>query len=329
MTNTPDRIALVMGLGRSGTTFLAKLIDTSPEVLYRHEPDVLMSTDLPTFCSPEDINTHLPEAKDYVAAMAHCRHWRSAGSRPLFAKAYRSAPVDLAYRLMVMSSKTGRRLHLPVSDNVPDLIGADRRDVLYLIKSVSSLGRARLFGDAVPSMTSVHIVRHPCAVYASLRSGIDQGVMRSKRLKLRMKRLFAHPETQNYPFSRREIVNATFEEQVAYRWMLANDKAAADMAGMSGYLRVGYEDLCADVDRVSRQIFSHLGLKMGTQTQRFIDDISRPATSAPNHIGYFKVKRPITSAVDKWKRQLDPESVEKIRKIVSYSPLGRAYFDKT
>lgn len=323
MTSTSDRIALVMGLGRSGTTFLAKLIDTAPEVVYRHEPDVVLSTDLPHFCHRNDLEPHLSKARDFLYEMSRCRHWRATGTLPLFSKSYRSPQANLAYRMMVLSSKTARRLRLPVSDSVPDMIRDDRAR-LHLIKSVSALGRARLFGDALPDLSSVHIIRHPCAVYASLRSGMDQGVMRAR---IQIKPLFDHPEAEAYPFRRDDIVNASFEEQIAYRWMLSNDKAAADMAGLSTYLQIRYEDLCTDVDRVSRQVFGHLGLPLGAQTGRFIDDISNAPSGDGSRVGYFKVKRPITSAVDKWKTQLDSETVERIRKVVSHSPLGRAYFE--
>ena len=32
---------LILGAPRSGTTWLAKIIDSHPDVLYRHEPDKL------------------------------------------------------------------------------------------------------------------------------------------------------------------------------------------------------------------------------------------------------------------------------------------------
>ena len=325
MTNTPDRIALVMGLGRSGTTFLAKLIDTAPEVLYRHEPDVLLKTNVPNICARDQFDAHIAGAKELVAAMAHCRHWRSAGTRPLFDKSYRSRSANLAYRMMALGSKVARRLHLPVVDSLPDLVRTDHGEVLYLIKSVSSLGRAGLFGKAVPHLAAVHIIRHPCAVFTSLRTGMDKGLMRTK---IRMKPLFAHQESNNYPITLKEITNASFEEQIAYRWMLTNDKAAGDMADSSSYLQVRYEDLCTDVDRVSRTIFDHLGLERGAQTERFINEITQDPSDDQRQVGYFKVKRPITSAINKWKDKLEPQTIERIRYIVSHSPLGRAYFNE-
>ena len=43
-----ERIILILAAPRSGTTWLAKIFDSHPDVLYRHEPDtVLRATDLP------------------------------------------------------------------------------------------------------------------------------------------------------------------------------------------------------------------------------------------------------------------------------------------
>ncbi|MEZ5931297.1 MAG: sulfotransferase [Alphaproteobacteria bacterium] len=316
---------MLLGLGRSGTTFLAKLIDSAPEVLYRHEPDAVLPTDLPVYVDGDDLERHMAMAKDYVHAMATCRHWRAADHLPIFKKAFRGTFADAAYRLLVLSTKMARRCRLQPWESMPDLVDRDDGVRLHLIKSVSALGRARLFAEAVPKMRMIHIIRHPCAVYASLRVGIDKGVMGSN---VALKPLFSQKQSQEYPFSLKQLENAPFEQQVAYRWMLANDKAAADLAGTSRYLRVVYEDLCTDVDRVSRQVFEHLGLTTGVQTRRFIEEISEKPGAGQRDVGYFRVKRPITSAVDKWKSQLDAQTVDRIREIVSHSPLGRAYFDR-
>ncbi|NJO38125.1 MAG: sulfotransferase [Rhizobiales bacterium] len=315
---------MLLGLGRSGTTFLAKLIDSAPDVLYRHEPDAVLPTDLPAYVDADQLAPHLARAKDYVLAMADCRHWRAADHLPIFRKAYRGVPADAAYRLLVLSTKIARRCRLQRWQNLPDLVDRSSGGRLHLIKSVSALGRARLFAEAVPGLAVIHIIRHPCAVCASLRVGIEKGVMGAK---IALKPLFAQKESEKYPFSLEEIERAPLEQQIAYRWMLANDKAAADMAGRPTYLQIRYEDLCANVDRVSCQVFEHLGLTLGPQTRRFIAEISKAPTDRERAVGYFRVQRPITSAVDKWKNQLDPRTVDRISDIVSHSPLGRAYFD--
>jgi hypothetical protein len=324
MPNPEDRIAFVMGLGRSGTTFLAKLIDSSPRVLYRHEPDALAPSDIPSLLNRGDLEGHLPKARAYVEAMAACRKTRASCHAPTFDKAYRSAFGNFLFPPLAYCSKAAERLGLPLPGGAPDMIRRHRGEIVYLIKSVSSLGRAALYRRAVPGVRYVHILRHPCAVYASLQVGVEKGVMAPDVF---LNALFGLEEAARYPFSRREMENASFEEQVAFRWMLLNDKAAADMADSPDYLRIRYEDLCSDVDRVSRQVFDHLGIEIDGQTRRFIDSLRQAPGERRAKPGYFKVTRPIMSAVDKWRARLDPESVERMRRVVSCSALGRAYFE--
>ena len=327
MDNIPDRIALVIGLGRSGTTFLAKLIDTAPEVLYRHEPDAVLPTDLPGFCSSssDQLEPLMSKAHDYVQAMAACRHLRSVGTLPTFNKTFRSGLANLTFKAMLLSAKVARRLKLTSAHSLPDLVSAEPGETLTLIKSVSTLGRARLFGEAVPQLRTIHILRHPCAVYASLHKGLEKGLMRAKP---QITPLFSTPEAAIYPFTSDDMKRASFEEQIAYRWMVTNDKAANDMADSPRYLRIGYEELCTDVEAMSRRVFDHLGLPLGPQTRRFIDEVSGEPVNGGKAVGYFDVKRSIKSGLDKWTSELDAATIERIQKVVSHSPLGRAYFEE-
>ena len=41
-----ERVVFVLGGARSGTTWLAKILDSHPDVLYRHEPDIALRGDL-------------------------------------------------------------------------------------------------------------------------------------------------------------------------------------------------------------------------------------------------------------------------------------------
>lgn len=52
-----ERIVLILGAPRSGTSWLAKMFDSHPDVLYRHEPDtVRRAEDLPWTCEPDQIS---------------------------------------------------------------------------------------------------------------------------------------------------------------------------------------------------------------------------------------------------------------------------------
>jgi len=58
---------LILGSGRSGTTFLAKLFDSHPEVIYRHEPDsIIISKNIPFQPKFDDSIHYTPETQAYI-----------------------------------------------------------------------------------------------------------------------------------------------------------------------------------------------------------------------------------------------------------------------
>ncbi len=66
------RIIFIIGFGRSGTTFLAKLLDSHPDVLYRHEPDsVLENTEIPFIPDESDLKRYRNHARSYVESLCN------------------------------------------------------------------------------------------------------------------------------------------------------------------------------------------------------------------------------------------------------------------
>ena len=65
------RILLLLGAPRSGTTWLGKIFDSHPDVLYRHEPDTLdRGGDLPKMVPVADIPAWSAEARAYLLRLA-------------------------------------------------------------------------------------------------------------------------------------------------------------------------------------------------------------------------------------------------------------------
>src|SRR5690348_2541774 len=78
-----ESVILVVGSPRSGTTWLAKIIDSHPDVLYRHEPDDFV---------PAGHKDALTELQLWLRE----RRLRAAAKRPRFRKSWRSAQAELA-----------------------------------------------------------------------------------------------------------------------------------------------------------------------------------------------------------------------------------------
>src|SRR5215831_8991023 len=86
-----ENVVLLLGAPRSGTTWLAKILDSHPDVVYRHEPDtVLRNDDLPYLCPRESVSEFRDQAHQYLTQLLNVRTLKSAGSFPQFDKQFRS-----------------------------------------------------------------------------------------------------------------------------------------------------------------------------------------------------------------------------------------------
>src|SRR5580692_7916394 len=90
------RVVLLLGAPRSGTSWLAKIFDSHPDVLYRHEPDTVVRTwDLPWMCPRDQVDAYVDQARVYVRQLIETATLKTAGSRPMFAKRFESTPTHL------------------------------------------------------------------------------------------------------------------------------------------------------------------------------------------------------------------------------------------
>lgn len=113
------------------------------------------------------------------------------------------------------------------------------------------------------------------------------------------------------------------EEQLAARWVLQNEKVVVEMEGNPRYKRVIYEDLCSRPQAVADDLFAFLGLDMSDQTRTFIELSS---ASKSEEIRYFDVQRNSAQVATGWMSELSDDQIERIRRLVSSSTLGRVYF---
>src|SRR6185369_10661099 len=92
MSPNGENLVLLLGAPRSGTTWLAKILDSHPNVVYRHEPDTVIRNDaIPYLCPREGVSEFRYQAREYLARLMDVRTLKSAGSMPVFQKKFRSA----------------------------------------------------------------------------------------------------------------------------------------------------------------------------------------------------------------------------------------------
>jgi len=296
------RSILIVGAPRSGTTWLGKIFDSHPDVLYRHEPDELV----PASGSIEQD----------VARWVRQHDARTAGKRPFFRKSWQTVPAWLLRSTLVYAGVAAERIGLPVWP-IPDLGDLGRARVV--IKSVRLSTGIGSFAQAYPSGRLVLILRHPCGQVASVMRGARDG-----RFAL------AKPGT-DMPFDEAEAVRFAAHHGVnelafqrlpdaakyAWSWRAFNETAWAAVSGRSNALVVVYEAWCARPAAEAQAILAFAGLAWHGQTEAFLDR----STSYDGPAGYYAVVRNSIAVAEGWRTAMAAEDQEAVRAVVRGSPL--------
>ena len=310
-----DRITLILGGPRSGTTWLAKIFDSHPDVLYRHEPDtVLRDPALQRNFALDDLGAYIAPARAYLHRLFAVSTLKSAGSLPTFDKRYHGTLAHRSRQFVVFVMRVAAKLNIApkllqsiaIPDCLPD---AATRNLHLVMKSVSSLGRARLFAEALPGCKIVFIVRDPCGQIASTERGfslgklerpvpIDEiiGTVQAARYGLTEERLFAMPRL----------------EQLAWHWSVLNEKTLDDLEGLPNATIIRYLDLCLEPIERSKALFGFCGLDWNPQTEDFVKASS--TSNAPDR--YFQVYKNTNESLNKWRNQLTADDQATIISVV-------------
>lgn len=303
-----ERAILVLGSARSGTTWLAKIFDSHPDSLYRHEPDELSAAD-----------AGLAPRAQLVTWIAENR-LRVAAKRPFFHKSWRPAGTDAIWRgcaaALAVASRTVPTAPLAKRIGLPDLIGPGRRNTVRpVVKLVSWDGTPLV--RTMPDARAAFIIRHPCGQIASILAGLAG------------KRIGGESEGADVAVhgrawaARHGIDSARFDalrqaERFAWAWRAFNEPAVQGMAALPNAKIVVYEDLCSDPVSVARALFAFAGLDWHQQTDAFVQHSTQGKRSA----GYFDVFRKTAVVADSWKQRLLPADRDAVLAVVKDSPLA-------
>jgi hypothetical protein len=319
---------LVFGLPRSGTTWIGKLFDSHPDTLYRHEPDSVRRLELPLYPEIERAGEYAAQIRRLAAALPRMRSPEVVGKLPLFPKNYQSAAGLGAYRASVLAAKAAGHIwrrapcvYRPTAGN-----GRNARAVW---KSIESSGRLGAIMHALPHARAIYLLRHPCGRMASVRRGntaqrFTGGKTHTPWL---LKLLLQTRIGQRMAPSLEELKELTREERMAWFWVLAQENIRADIGGNERVLTVRYEDVCAQPLAMTQRMFEFAGLDWHPQTQMFV----RASTQVSENVadtGYYSVFKPPQASAERWRTELDAESIERVMQVVRQSSLYRFYGDE-
>lgn len=317
---------MIFGSPRSGTTWLGKLFDSHPDVFYLHEPDsILVNREIPFQVDEDELEKYIVPASEYISRLLDIKNIKATGSLPIFRKNYRNAFMHLFRYSHVYSSKMLQRgigAEKLRNIDVPDFFGEGKKaNCQYVIKSVNSLNRARLFSRVKPDARVLHLIRHPCGCVASLLRGFRLNLLQGKSFMAAVSRM---PEAKQRGFTLGYLESLTVEEQLACLWMIQNEKTMNEMEGKDSYKLVVYEDLCLNPIQVTRELFSFSALKWNLQSEQFIRLCQK---ADDREKGYFQVTRNPAKAVSRWKNELDQSQISRVVDFVSDSAPWRIFHD--
>jgi len=316
-----ERVLLILGAPRSGTSWLAKIFDSHPDVLYRHEPDTVLRTwDLPWLCPRAEVDAYVEAARLYLRQLIETATLKTAGGLPMFPKRFESTRIRLvragiihalqAADLVNIARGAVRQVH------IPDFLDLDRHPALHVvIKSVSARGRARLFAEALPDARIVFILRDPWGQVASMQRGSALGKFEDK---VPVGEVLDTEQAARYGLTEARFAAMSPVEQFAWDWVIMNEKAIQDLDGLDRVKLLKYQDLCEHPLAQARALLDFAGLSWDPQTEAFL----RRSTTFVGRDRYYAVFRNTAATLYRWRQELSEDDQRRINDVVQATSLA-------
>lgn len=317
---------LLLGMPRSGTTWVAKIFDSDPDTLYRHEPDSYGRMNFlplaPAATEAEDLK---PRVREFFAELPRVRDTKIAASAPMFRKRYLSTLQEGWNLAAALGTKAASRYlgERAVPLWLPDPASGRYR---LVVKSIESLARAGVLARALPDCHVVLLIRHPCGFVASMLRGKQQQAFADNASigeDLRLLSLLAEAEGAPEAPSVDTLAAATPAERLAWQWVLTNDKALADTEALGNVTVQRYEDLCADPVGGTEPLFEASGMSVSEQTRRFL----RRSAGGTHRERYYSVYKNPQRAANAWREELPADVIANLQPILAESRAAQLYRD--
>lgn len=316
------RLVTVVGLPRSGTSWLGKIFDSHPDTAYRSEPDNFPSLEgVPLFPAPGSAESFRIDIAKFVDDLPRLRSYRCAAKPPSFPKSYRGLLRSHLFRYGAAVARVGHRLDLDIP--VPGA-RVDRAPPPMLVwKSIRSLGRIDLLVNSLPEVRIVHLIRHPCGHVGSVLRGARHADFPANTSEYYgiFSQLLETPQGRRTGLTLAKLKQLAPEERLAWHWVLVNEKAVEESVGQDRVHLVRYEDICANPVAAAQDLFRFAGIEWQAQTETFV----RQSISGNNE-RYFSVMKDPSESANRWRREMSADCIDRIMRVLrSSTVLSKLY----
>ncbi|HIK31852.1 MAG TPA: sulfotransferase [Oscillatoriales cyanobacterium M4454_W2019_049] len=267
---------LIVGLPRSGTTWLASILNTARGIEYFHEP----------FNS-----NHVPEAV-------------------LLADKYlRENDIDREFEAYCQKIFSGKHESGFVCHKLSDFYQKYRWFPGRVMVKDVRCHHTLAWIDRHISPTIIIAMRHPCAVANSLLRLYGEGV--GDRLFQRILNLPELIEDYLHPFQDLFDRAEGFWQKIGVVWGATYYVIQQQSLQKNNWIFVKHESLCLDPERKYRQLFDRLNLQWTTQTDRLLNLSTTQDSGHP-----YVPERIASQEYNKWKKQIEPCQIEQVKEFV-------------
>lgn len=315
----------LIGLPRSGTTWLAKGVDSHRDVYYLHEPDSQKKITIPIFINDGDVDLYLNEISFFLKEMNKRKEVRVVGKFPFFSKSYQTR-LQMSWNqgLVAMVKAASRLSKVDSQQKVPIWKGAEAAPAT-LWKSIESPGRLNLLCKAAPDVKFVFIMRHPCGIASSVFAGVkDNRYSSSLPIYDNMavfEELTKSDVAKELGITQADIAKMSKIQRLAARWLMYNEKIISEAKRLDNLMIINYEEFCSQPERMLKQLLDFYGLAWSPSNKTYLDK-----TTSSHSTGFYSIHKDPVVTAESWKEKLTRQQIDEVKSIVSNSRSGKIYF---
>jgi hypothetical protein len=316
ITSCP-RIAFVFGAPRSGTTWLGKLLDSSPSVAYLHEP-INKGRGLMIHRAIRALRQGQPLEPDIgrQAAQDLIHNYGRFLQPPFFRKEFApyTAASSLAWSWLRL---TGRPARCLVGPRDPQQVGA-------VVVKDGLCWFSRPLTEALNAKALI-LLRHPCGVVNSMLRGQQIGAMeKSSRDSLWL----SHSQLlRELGYRKEDLFDLADDELEALCWLAAYHEVPTWSAD-DRFKILTYHQTVTSTPALVEELFPWLGLPITDQTRAFVKSGRKPGGDWLRRLlGARKLYYAVAPRSERpdlaWQKELSRDSQQRILKIVASFPMER------
>ncbi|MEW6428221.1 MAG: sulfotransferase [Thermodesulfobacteriota bacterium] len=316
------RLIFIASAPRSGSTWFSNLFNSHPDILYRHEPLARLAPFMDSLLLYRLKHAHGLTEKERQNLLELLHHAHPESDRPpFFPKSFSRFPPQGRFLCWAAATKW------PIAGKFYEkFFSTPSTEKILVLKETGWSAHIESILDGLKPSASIFLLRHPCAIIASILRGINSGLMRVPSPMAKQEWYAHHYSTallRENGLLQDDILKADPLTFWALRLRVLYDifleLAAKYKDGIS---IVVYEDIQKEPLEETTALYSQLRIPLDENVQQFISASTGKTGSTLQAIqkkgrrSYFGVHRQRNYDPMYWKKELSTEEIEKICMIV-------------